>query len=58
MEAQNEFLKFQAEVQLKIIEQFPDWATFTNETVRRELKFLAIQGPAKMPAENVAKVSN
>ena len=56
IEAQNKFLEFQAEVQRDILQQFPEWDSFTDETVKRELKFLAIQGPANMSSANVAKV--
>jgi len=56
VKADNEFSEFQASVQKELLERFPKWKAFQSETVKREINFLQIMGPANMSSEEVAKV--
>ena len=56
MEKAAEFSAFQASVQKEILEKFPDWPSFKNETIRRQFYYLSIRGPATMDPEHVKEV--
>lgn len=55
--ADTEYLNFQAEIQKEILERFPNWREFRDESIKREFQFLSIRGPATMPPADVAAVS-
>ncbi|CAL8095791.1 unnamed protein product [Orchesella dallaii] len=55
--ADTEYLNFQSSIQNEILTRFPTWSSFQNDTVRREFKYLAIRGPATMPAADVAAMT-
>jgi len=54
--ASNEFAEFQASVQKELLARFPNWKSFKNETVKTEIQFLRILGPANMSNQEIAEV--
>ncbi|CAG7835512.1 unnamed protein product, partial [Allacma fusca] len=57
VEAANAFLAYQGTVQSTIKEKFPDWNSFTDPTIKREFKFLAMKGPGDMKPEEVQEMN-
>ncbi|CAG7837457.1 unnamed protein product [Allacma fusca] len=53
----NVFLQYQSSVQQEIMSRYSNWPSFPNATVKRELKYLAIKGPATMEPFKVAEMN-
>ena len=52
----NKFLEYQATVQAEILERFANWQEYQNATIKRQFKYLAQRGPARMDTQHVNEV--